>query len=397
LNIVISVGGRFHAFFLANQLLHRDALKEIITSYPRFYARKYGLPPEKVRPVVSKEILFRSWQKLPGSIRSLYDIRYFVSDLFDRRAAKIVSECDLFIGWSSFSLRTLRRAKELGAITIIQRGSSHIIYQRDILKREYKKLGLAPDLPADKIIEKELQEYEEADYIEVPSSFARRTFREKGFPASRIIQGGRGVDLSLFRPIAKEDNIFRIIYAGQISIQKGIHYLLQAFSELRLSRAELWLIGGISDLMKPFLKKYAGNYTWLGNKPEKELYRFYSQGSVFVIPTLQEGLAMVQVQAMACGLPVISTTNSGGEDIIEEGKEGFIIPVCDLDALKERLIYLYKNQEICREMGGAAREKAKDKFSWDDYGEFIFEKYRRILSQGSWGPAKGTSKKCECA
>jgi glycosyltransferase involved in cell wall biosynthesis len=395
MKIVISVGGRFHAFFLARQLLKRNALKEIITSYPRFWARRYGLPPEKVKPVISKEILFRSWQKLPVSLRSLYDIRFFVSDLFDRRAAKIVSECDLFIGWSSFSLRTLRRAKELGAITIIQRGSSHIIYQRDILRREYEKLGLAPDLPADKIIEKELQEYEEADYIEVPSTFARRTFLEKGFSASRIIQGGRGVDLSLFRPVPKEDNIFRIIYAGQISIQKGIHYLLQAFSELRLSRAELWLIGSISDSMKPFLKKYTGNYTWLGHKPEKELYRFYSQGSVFVIPTLQEGLAMVQVQAMACGLPVISTTNSGGEDIIDEGKEGFIIPICDLDSLKERLSYLYQNQEICREMGAAALAKAKDKFSWDDYGDVIIEKYRRIVAQGARVPAEWSSKKCE--
>ncbi len=389
MKIVISVGGRFHAFFLAQQLLRRNALKEIITSYPRFWARKYGLPSEKVRSIIIKEILFRSWQKLPASFRSFYDIRFLVSDLFDRRAAKIVSECDIFIGWSSFSLHTMRRARALGAITIIQRGSAHIIYQRDILRQEYEKLGLAPDLPADKIVEKELQEYEEADYIEVLSSFARRTFQEKGIPAERIIQSTPGVDLSLFRPIPKEDDIFRIIYAGRISIQKGIHYLLQAFSELRLSRSEVWLIGGITDSIKPFLKKYAGNYTWLGHKPEKELYRYYSQGSVFVIPTLQEGLAMVQVQAMACGLPIICTTNSGGEDIIEDGKEGFIIPVCDLDALKERLVFLYQNREVCAEMGRAARRKANDKFSWDDYGEVVFEQYSRILSEGFRGGDKG--------
>jgi glycosyltransferase involved in cell wall biosynthesis len=97
------------------------------------------------------------------------------------------------------------------------------------------------------------------------------------------------------------------------------------------------------------------------------------------MPSIEEGLALVQLQAMACGLPLICTTNTGGEDLIQEGEEGYIIPIRDIGALKENLVYLYENPAERKEMGRKAMERVRGHFSWDDYGRRTMEHYRRIM------------------
>ena len=97
--------------------------------------------------------------------------------------------------------------------------------------------------------------------------------------------------------------------------------------------------------------------------------------------SIQEGLALVQVQAMACGLPVIATVNAGAEDIVREGTDGFIIPIRDIEKLKEKLIYLYENPEICRQIGQSAKERVTAGFTWDDYGDKVAENYKKIIDE----------------
>jgi glycosyltransferase involved in cell wall biosynthesis len=302
---------------------------------------------------------------------------------FDKRAAQSIPEdADIFVGWSGNSLRAIRKAKRLGLTTIVERGSAHMLTQTKLLTEEYEKYGLKPQVAPKSIVEKELLEYEEADYISIPSSFVRRSFLEHGVEKEKLIQTIYGVDLSNFRQIEKEDNIFRVIFAGGFSLRKGSHYLLQAIYELDLPNFEFWHLGSIPPEIKPFLQKYySSRIIFLGHKSQNELYKYYSQGSVFVMSSIEEGLAMVQPQAMACGLPLVCTTNTGGEDLIEHGKEGFVVPIRDVEVLKEKILYLYENQDICREMGQAAKNKVSSGFTWDDYGYKIIEKYKRILNE----------------
>ena len=383
MQVIISVGGRFHAFYLAQQLLERGYLKKLITSYPRFEVKKYGIPPKKVNSIIITEILERGWRKLPNFINDIYNPQFFICDLFDKLVSKQIEESDIFVGWSSFSLYSLRRAKKSGAVTILERGSSHISYQQQILKEEYEKFGLKIRGAHPKVLEKELKEYEESDYIEVPSSFAKRTFLQYGINEEKLIQGFRGVDLSEFRKIPKRDDVFRIVYVGGMSLRKGVHYLLQAFYELDLPDAELWLIGSMSEDVRPFLKIYDnGRVLYKGPYPQKELYKYYSQGSVFILMSIEEGFSNVMVQAMACGLPAICTTNTGGEDIIRNGIDGFIIPIRNVDALKEKIAYLYRYPQVSKEMGKQARKRVESSFTWQHYGDRIIEVYRRILSKG---------------
>jgi glycosyltransferase involved in cell wall biosynthesis len=386
MKVIISVGGRFHAFNLAQELLGRDALKFIITSYPKFITKKWDLPNNKVKSVFIKEILERAYYKLPEFLKNLYNPQFFITEIFDKLASRKIEKADIFVGWSSFSLHTLRKAKNMGMITILDHGSSHIEYQRDILKEEYEILGIKPKpyyLPHPKIVEKELREYEEADYICLPSLFAKRTFLEKGIPEDKILHIPYGVDLSNFKQIPKNDNIFRIIFVGSLSIRKGVYYLLKAYKELNLKNSELLLVGPIWDEIKPILKKFDGFYKAIGPVPQKELYKYYSNSSVFVLPSIEDGFGMVINQAMSCGLPVILTENTGGYDIVRDGIDGFIIPIRDIEKLKEKILYLYENPEICKQMGQNAKERAKSGFTWEDYGNKIYENYQKILEKNA--------------
>ena len=384
MQVIISVGGRFHAFNLAHQLLKRDALKFIITSYPKFITKKWNLPNEKVKSVFIKEILERGYYKLPEFLKNLYNPQFFITEVFDKLASRKLEKADIFVGWSSFSLHTLRKAKSMGMKIVLEHGSSHPFYADKILKEEYEKFGLKRkpfQLSHPEIIEKEIKEFEESDYICIPSFFVKKTFLEYGVSENKLIQIPYGVDLSNFRQIPKNDNIFRIIFTGTICIRKGVQYLLQAFKELNLKNSELVLIGNISDDIKNVLSKYNDLNVKIKYTPHFELYKEYSQGSIFVLPSIEEGLARVILEAMACGLPVVVTTNTGGEDVVRENIDGFIIPIRDVEKLKEKILYLYENPEICKQMGQNAKERVKSAFTWEDYGNKIYETYQKILKE----------------
>jgi glycosyltransferase involved in cell wall biosynthesis len=381
--ITLSVLGRFWFFYLAKQLQDQQLLARLITSYPKFEAVKYGINPENIDSLLIHEIHNRAWRKINRFTESLFNPQHMIFELFDRHASRYIkNDCDIFAGLSGCSLHSLRRARGQGAKTIVERGSSHMLYQRKILTEEYERLGLRTEVVHPLVVERELTEYQEADFIAVPSQFVKDTFLQQGIAEARLIHVPFGVDLRHFHAAPKADKTFRIIHCGNISIRKGVHYLLQAFGELNLPGAELWLIGSMTDEIKPFLRQWGSPAVkHQGPFPETELHKYYSQGSVFCLASIEEGLAMVQVQAMACGLPVICTTNTGGADLVREGRDGFILPIRDVGAIKEKILYFYENPEAGKVMGESACKRVQAGFSWSDYGHKMIAVYRKILKR----------------
>lgn len=377
----MSVFGRFHAFYLAHQLHRRGHLSQLITTYPKLEVAKYGIPPDRVTSLLLQEIAHRGWSRLQRALNLSMDLDPWFHERFDEVASRHLRPgIDIFVGWSGFSERSLRKAHENGAVTILERGSAHIEYQRDLLLEEYAQFGVAGQLPAPDIVSKELREYQMADYISVPSQFAKRTFLAKGFPEERLLTVPYGVNLAEFRQEPKQDDTFRVVFVGSMSLRKGVHYLLQAHAELNLRNAELWLIGALLPEMECFFRRYEGQFRYFGHLPQSTLVQYLSQSSVFALCSIEEGMAMVQAQAMACGLPLICTTNTGGEDLVEEGQEGFVIPIRDVDALKEKILYFYDHPQECRRMGQLARKRVSEGLTWDCYGERMCAEYRRVLS-----------------
>ena len=200
MKVTISLMGRFWAFYLARELQNHGNLERLITSYPVFETVKYGIDRERIRSLVIHEIFNRAWVKAPRLLEAHVNAQYLVHELFDRRAARhLPPKSELVVGWSSYALHTLRRAKELGAKTVLERGSSHIVYQDEILREEYGRLGLRGlDLAHPKIIDKELSEYQEADFIAIPSQFVKETFISRGVPAAKLLHVPYGVTSPIF-------------------------------------------------------------------------------------------------------------------------------------------------------------------------------------------------------
>ncbi len=381
MKISIIVGGRFHAFNLAEQLNQKNYLKQLITSYPKFYINdKFKIDGKLIKSFFLKEFLQRSF------FNRLFNIDDYLTEYFDYRASSNLDfdDLDILIGWSSFSYRSFLKAKNKRCISVLERGSTHIEYQNQILIEEYKLLKLRPKKISKHIIEKEKKEYELADYIMVPTEYAKKTFLDKGFSDKKIIKNHYGVDLKEFnydRDQKEKNPKFRIIYTGTISVRKGIIYLLEAFNQLDLENSELMLIGDIEKDLTSRLNKYKKNKKIVFKKSMKQsdLKKYYNISDVFVLNSIEDGFGMVILQAMACGLPVITSQNTGGSEIIEDDKNGYIIPIRSLEILKKKILFLYNNPKRCFEMGMIAKEKVNSKYSWESYGKRQIDLYLSIL------------------
>ena len=383
MKVTISVGGKFHAFYLAKQLDKYGFLDTIFTSYPYFKVKDSRIDRKKVKCLVKKEILERIFYILPYiKFKEKIDIPYYTANLFDYEVSHAIKPCDIFVGWSGFCLYTIKKIRNsFKPKIIVERGSVHIETQREIMQDEQRRLGISLNLPSSKIIHKEKEEYQLADFIVVPSNFAKDSFVKKGFNSEKIITVPLGVDIDLFKPALKEDKVFRVILVG-ISVRKGVHYVLKAFSELRLKNLELWLIGNLNQDIRSLFKIYEFNTELnlhlIGSVPQSHLYKYYSQGSVFVLFSLEDGFGMVVLEAMASGIPVICSSNVGAKDVIREDIDGFVLPVRDTESLKEKIIFLYEHPHLCKEMGEAARENVIKNYTWQHYGERIIETYKKI-------------------
>ncbi len=378
MKVCIAVKSRFHAFYLASQLARHGHLKKLITTYPQFEAIKYDVPKFRISSMWWFEVLDRAVRKLKGnSPQALLDV-------FDHLAARCIPrDSDIFVGWSGCSEHSIKKAQRLGALAIVERGSTHIEVQDETIAEEFDRLGLPRPPRVDRATcEKEKREYQQADYISIPSTHVEQSFIRKGIPASKLLRVPYGVDLTHFAPGKKKDSVFRIIHCGALSVRKGVHYLLQAFSELRLPDAELWFVGPVLDEIKPFLQRYASSSVkvW-GAFPEFTLHQYYAQSSVYCLCSLEEGMAMTLLQAMACSLPVICTSQTGGQDIVRDGVDGFIVQPRDMIALKEKIVYAYEHQQALAGMGAAARQNILDHFTWTHYGERMIGQYEAALAR----------------
>lgn len=218
--------------------------------------------------------------------------------------------------------------------------------------------------PAWKLERKE-KEVQLADHIFVASSVTRRSLVDFGIDSSKISVIPYGAPLEYFYPQPKTHSGFRALYVGRLEPRKGIHYLLQAWKYLKLSSAELWLVG-INEFPEGWLDQYSSLFRYIPSVPHTQLQEYYNSADVFVFPSLVDGFGLVLLEAMACGIPVITTPNTAGPDIITDGVEGFIVPIRDVDALAEKIQWCSEHMVELREMGQAARQKA-EQLNWKMY------------------------------
>ncbi|QDQ42890.1 glycosyltransferase family 4 protein [Methylacidiphilum kamchatkense] len=162
-----------------------------------------------------------------------------------------------------------------------------------------------------------------------------------------------------YPPKEHKNDIFRIVCVAQINQRKGQIDLVQAFKKLKLPHSELLLIGAMDLNYKRILKDYSYLFIHYPFIPNHRLLDLFHSSSLFVLPSIEDGFAIATLEAMASGLPVITTDNNGACDVIEDGKEGFIVPIHNPDLISDKILFLSNNKDIRLTMGHNASLKAK--------------------------------------
>jgi starch synthase len=398
MKVTIIVGGRFHAFDLAAHLHRKGVLHRLITNYPRFGTRRWKIPDDRVVSLPSTLLAGRMMSKI--SPKLVQKAQYRLSRWFAGSAVRHLDGSDLVVAWSSFAEPAVRWANHHGVPSLVERGSAHILDQDELLRQEHQLLGLPWSGIDPNIIAMELQEYDACTQISIPSRFVERSFVRRGVAPARIFRNPYGADLGSFQPPrrppdAPSRDCLHAIFAGNLSLQKGTHYLLRAFAESRRANWRLTLLGAISAESRRWVEPAPPGVAALGHRRQDELASIYATAHCFVMPSIQEGLAMVQVQALACGLPLIATTNTGGEDLLrlngEQGVSrecdvtefpaGFVVPIRRPDSIAWCLRHLAVNSDLWRKMREAALGLANASLSWAHYGDRALLRYHSLLKR----------------
>lgn len=338
-------------------------------------------------------LLSAIWRRLPKEFRLRPSVPALASSwLADWLLQKWVGRSTVFHGPTGVCLRSMRSAKQLGAITLVEHASRHPRHWRQVIEKESLHFGVDHRLIdhgfTDRRIRRMEHMFEECDRIIVPSALARQSFVEMGY-ANKTAVVLTGVDHQTFFPgQARDASVFRVCYMGRLELAKGLGYLLQAWKRLGLSRAELVLAGELKPEMKGLLATEADSTVSLtGELPQSKVAECYRASSVFVLPSANEGLSQSLLEAMASGLCVVATDMSSATECVTNGREGIIAPARDVDALADAILWCYRHRHESQVMGKAARARIEAQFTLDHYNQRIIALYCALkgLQRGAVG------------
>ena len=372
MQIVQAVFGTFHHFELARELNRRGHLEIIYSTFPWQRLKREGLPRDKVQTFPWFHVPEYLLQRRGIGGRWFYDqIGYSNALAFDKWTLRRIPPCDAFIAISGAGLKTGQLVQQRGGKFICDRGSSHQRYQEQIVSGEYRRWGVDISVSDIRDTLREENIYDIADAITVPSQFAARSFIESGVPGEKIHIIPYGVRLERFQRTGEPpSDSFQVLFAGSVSLRKGVPYLLQAFARLRHPAKHLRVVGGVDPATKAVLGRLTSEHVeFLEPVNQQRLAQLMSTSHVMVLPSIEEGLALVQGQALACGCPVIATTNTGAEDLFTDGIEGFIVPIRDPAALTARMQQLAEDPALQSRMSEAALARVRQLGGWQQYGD----------------------------
>ncbi len=379
MEVIYSIGTKFAgggigdiAYYAVSGIYRHNYLKKLLClDYKKTEIDEAKI--KKINSIYYTSFLLYGAKKLLGENFNPF---WYIDRWYDYLASYQIDKCDIFHGWNNHSLQSLRKARKQGAKTVIERASSHPLIQDRLLREEYQKYGIKKK--ANPFLERSCKELNECDYVMIPSDFVRSSFIEQGFDEEKLIQIPFGVDTEKFKLREKEEGIFRVLFVGQIKLRKGFQYLLEAWKELDLKDTELILVGGVSEEAKGIVEDYKKKLDFKMPGFVQDIVKTYQNSSIFVFPSIEDGFGLVILEAMACGLPVILSENTGAKDVVREGKDGFIVPIRDVEKIKEKIRYFYDNPEEIKRMGNNARERVES-YTWKRYQKSLMKQLESIL------------------
>lgn len=271
---------------------------------------------------------------------------FLLGECFDRMVAARLSEpADKFMGFVGKSLRSFEKARQVGFNQLeLIAANSHVNNLRQLHQRAKRDSGIDDSWMNEAQQRKTLREYEMADVIYVHSEYVRETFLREGISEAKLKRMYLNVR-DRFKPpkVRPNDGVYRVVYVGRIEATKGIPLLIRAFSRLSKKNAELILVGGWSTrAMRRYMEKEMKRDPRISLAPGDPLPILH-KADVFVHPSYEDGFGYAPFEALACGVPVIVTNETGMKEYVEEGVNGYIVSAGDWQAIHERMEYIAKH------------------------------------------------------
>lgn len=361
MKISIITTGRFHVASLAREL---GDLGHDVTLYS--YVPKFKAKPFKLEKINHISLFWALFPFILGQRVKFFGISNFFNKLlvlfYDFLLSYLIQQCDVLIFMSGIFTVTPKKIKEkYNSNLVIERGSTHILTQKKILSEvlNYNPIPLF-------FIKRELLGYEIADLISVPADHTRESFLEHGFDKNKIIQNPYGVNLDAFSPTPFNSEIKpTVIMVGNWCMRKGADLIIDAMK--LLNQFNFLHVGAITDAEFPFNNT---QFKHIEPVPENSLPELYAQAHVFLLPSREEGLALVQLQALACGLPIVHTYRTGASDLKNyiSNHEMIITVQNNPTDIKDGIVSAYEYRQSNQEKN-LLTDMQKKQISWSAYGK----------------------------
>ncbi len=292
-------------------------------------------------------------------------------------------DCNIVQAIMGYATEPFDWAERHGVLKVVDCQNSHPLTYFGFMQRECDLWCPGEKVPIPQwMFARMNRELERADMIIVQSKFCEESMIWNGIPAEKVMINAMGVDLSIFKKRAAVPATPRFISVGAICLRKGHQYLFRAFEQVkaRLPEAELICAGEYKRDFRKERPKWEGKFTHIPYLPQKDLAKLLQTCTAFVFPSQEEGIARAQIEALACGLPVIGTHEGGATTVVEDGVEGFIVRGRDPKHIADAMIKIAGDPAMNQKMGEAAWQKGAVRNSWQDYGDRLLAEYQKRLN-----------------
>lgn len=375
LKIAIVTHGRFHAFDLARALLRRGHDVTLFTNYPRWAVKRFDFPGNRVRSCWPHGVISRAVTKLHRSGGARYE--EWLHKLFGHWAATELARehWDVVHSWSGVSEEILQALASKNTLKLLMRGSAHIVTQARLLEEEERRVGKPQDRPSQWMIAREQREYDLVDAVAVLSTFSYNTFVAEGFQSEKLRILLSGVSLDQFRPNLQiiEDRRrrilsgepLRVLNVGTFSFRKGMWDLAEIIRRLSGEKFEFRFVGPVAIEAQTLAGELSRYATFIPKQPQSELSTHYAWGDVFILPTIEDGFQSILGQASASALPILTTPNGAGRDIVREGATGWVLPIRSPQEFINCLLLRHEHREELADMVSRIYNDYKPR-DWND-------------------------------
>ena len=383
---ILNTAGKFHHFELGKEILKKNQLSKIVSSYPWFKLKNENIPKKFIEANGLIRILREPLIKSKSFKQLDHLLNIYTQKQIDNITSKIIDknhDIDVLIAQSKCGLKSGQNIQNKGKLYICDRLSTHIDFQNNILHEEYESLKL-PYTPINKwYLERERAEYETSDLILVPSNFVKSTFHQDLKKKVKVLEFGIN-NKNFYRNenIKKSNTNFDILFLASKSVRKGLHYLIDAFEKFKHPNKRLHIVGSNTTDKYFYEKKLEKeNIIIYGHINHLKLNEIINFCHVYVLPSIEEGFAYTILQVAAAGCPVIVTENTGAGDFVRRSNCGFVVPIRSVNSILDKLTILADNKILLNELSENAINYSLEN-NWENYfnklDSIIEDKYKDL-------------------